>query len=716
MLSIPEQRGRKGTLLRLCALLSLLTVLSLSVATCASSHETPPETVGTADASEDATQDSGGRLNDATTDSSSATGDANAGVDGDGGCVHQGPPVLDPASLPACSCSGAHCVPNSLVPSASTSLLANCDTSNKCVPDNFIVSGGNFIAATCVSVNGSEGRCLSKCLPAVQAKAAQLPQSTCTADELCSPCYDPVSGANTGACNLSCDPGPQKPPSTLGKCCGNNGTCVPSASVPDSQKSQLGVGDCAGGDAGTDAGGGYLCVPTELISAGGGTADGGASDGGASDGGASDGGGGFIAPTCRSLDNAEGRCLSTCLPSIGAQASSLPQSTCSADHLCAPCYDPITGADTGACHIGSDPGPQEPAVTFPKCCSNNGTCVPSSSVATSQQSQLGADTCPVDANKFLCAPNEFTTAGGFTPPTCRSLGNGEGRCLSTCLPSIAAQASTLPQSTCAAGHLCAPCYDPLTGADTNACHVSNDPGPQEPPFTFPKCCSSNGTCVPTSTVPASEQSQLGADSCPSDANKYLCAPTEFTAAGGFTPPTCRSLGNGEGRCLSSCLPSIAAQSSKLPASTCAANHLCAPCYDPLSGADTGACHVSNDPGPQEPAFTFPSCCTNRGVCVPMSAVPTNQQSLLGTDTCPSGQSYLCVAPRAFATNASYKPPSCTGALLGFINYTGVCLPDCLPSLSGLQGVLLPQGTCTSSTDKCAPCVNPLTQQNTGACN
>jgi hypothetical protein len=103
--------------------------------------------------------------------------------------------------------------------------------------------------------------------------------------------------------------------------------------------------------------------------------------------------------------------------------------------------------------------------------------------------------------------------------------------------------------------------------------------------------------------------------------------------------------------------------------------------------------------------------------VPKTKVPSNQQSLLGQDTCPGNQNnYLCVAPRDFATNASFKPPSCTGTLLFFLGYSGVCLPNCLPSLSGTQGALLSQGSCTKSGDLCAPCTNPLTGQSTGACN
>jgi len=53
--------------------------------------------------------------------------------------------------------------------------------------------------------------------------------------------------------------------------------------------------------------------------------------------------------------NAEGRCIPSCVPAIQAQASRLAQDDCTqAGTLCAPCYDPITGADTGACTQAGD--------------------------------------------------------------------------------------------------------------------------------------------------------------------------------------------------------------------------------------------------------------------------------------------------------------------------------------------------------------------------
>jgi hypothetical protein len=179
-----------------------------------------------------------------------------------------------------------------------------------------------------------------------------------------------------------------------------------------------------------------------------------------------------------------------------------------------------------------------------------------------------------------------------------------------------------------------------------------------------------------------------------------CVPDNFILANGkFILATCQSVGGAEGRCLSTCIPSIQAKAAGLPNTGCATGEVCTPCFDPLS------------------AFTFPSCCTNRGVCVPTSLVPSAQQSQLGMDLCPNNSNnYLCVAPRAFAVDAGYKPPSCSGLLLGVISYTGVCLPDCLPSLSGTQGQLVSQGSCSQSGAKCAPCTNPLTGQSTGACN
>src|SRR5262249_49286320 len=106
-------------------------------------------------------------------------------------CPYLGPPVIDPSTLPACA-ADAHCFAAALVPDAERAQLAPCgDPSQLCVPDLFLTTGGNFIPATCRSINDSEGRCLSQAIPQVASQAAELPPSTtCGVDEACVPCYN----------------------------------------------------------------------------------------------------------------------------------------------------------------------------------------------------------------------------------------------------------------------------------------------------------------------------------------------------------------------------------------------------------------------------------------------------------------------------------------------------------------------------------------------
>jgi hypothetical protein len=237
-------------------------------------------------------------------------------------CPHEGPPVIDPATLPACtSCAGAHCLSNSLVPGEFGSQLAACDTSSKCVPDEFIASGGNFIPATCDSVAGAEGRCLSRCLPEIAGQATLLPQSTCPATHLCAPCFNPLDGTPTGACELSCDPGPAGGPQQLPACCGGMGTCVPPAAAGD-QADRLGQDECPEE---------LLCAPNVFIE------------------------GNFVPPTCETgfiqvlfgEEFAEGRCLPECLPDVDNFL--IGQDDCEDGYKCAPCLNPLTGEPSGAC-------------------------------------------------------------------------------------------------------------------------------------------------------------------------------------------------------------------------------------------------------------------------------------------------------------------------------------------------------------------------------
>jgi hypothetical protein len=468
--------------------------------------------------------------------------------------------------------------------------------------------------------------------------------------------------------------------------------CLPASSVPAAQQSLLDGCTAKGGVAG-------LCTPDKLIATG----------------------GNFVPKSCTSVAGAEGRCLSTCLPSVAAQAGQLPKDVCDDGEKCAPCYNP-TAADptlpTGACGLACDHPAQPPTVlscpwtgppvvdpsTFPACdgtCSG-AHCVPAANVPAGEQPLLKSCT------GGFCVPDPLISTGGkFVPKSCTSIAGAEGRCLSTCLPPIAAQAAQLPKDVCADGEKCAPCFNP-TAADptaaTGACTLSCD-APKKPPVvlmcpwtgppvvdpaTFPQCAPTCGGahCVPSAMVPPAQQAQLA--HCPGG----FCAPDPIIAtAGNYKPPACAPF-NGtpaEGRCTSVCIPAIKQKADQLHQHTCGANTLCAPCYDPFTGADTGACTLGCD-APAKPPYQFPGCCGNQGTCVPTENIPSDQLGNLNQDVCPNAQ-LRCVPDEMLPGGPG--PRVCTG-LLGA---EGRCYSDCL-SL-GL-GQIFPQRDCPSN-HTCVPC-------------
>ena len=224
-------------------------------------------------------------------------------------------PVLDPSTLPSCA-ADAHCLDKSLVPAAEASKLGPCtDATKLCVPDKFIEAGGNYVPSTCTSVAGAEGRCLSQALPDVKKQASLLPQDSCATTEKCAPCYDPVSGQSTGACNLSCDPGPTKPAVIFAQCCGAQAHCVPTSAVPQSEQGNLSQQECTTTD---------LCVPDQILEA-------------------------QPIPTCSGnspfIGSYTGVCLSNCLD-FGIEGIALVQGDCTGNTTCAPCT--LNGQPTGA--------------------------------------------------------------------------------------------------------------------------------------------------------------------------------------------------------------------------------------------------------------------------------------------------------------------------------------------------------------------------------
>lgn len=317
------------------------------------------------------------------------------------------------------------------IPQATIDLLADCDANNKCVPVSLASQAGRAILPKCTSLLGAEGRCTSTCVPRVAELASQLPRDVCQGADLCAPCYDPRTGEATGACSQGCDTGPTKPPVTFTECCSDRGFCVPPALAGD-QVRNLERGTCSAGN---------LCAPKELTDLT------------------------FKPKTCDSIDNAEGRCVSTCVAgAIAKQKDRLPTAGCSANEVCAPCYDPVTGEDTGACTVNGDK-PATPAYAFPKCCGRGdtaaGVCV-SPALAGDQASILRQETC---AREKLCAPVAKASDPTYRFPVCYGA-LGTGACVNSCILAPL-QAAILTRETCADGELCAPCQ--LLGAVTGAC-------------------------------------------------------------------------------------------------------------------------------------------------------------------------------------------------------------------------------------------------------
>lgn len=301
-----------------------------------------------------------------------------------------------------------------------------------------------------------------------------------------------------------------------------------------------------------------------------------------------------------------------------------------------------------------------------------------------------------------CVPVALASqAGRALLPKCESVIGAEGRCLSTCVPQVALQASQLPRANCAGSELCAPCYDPRTGEATGACSQGCDPGPTEPPKRFPSCCGDRGMCVPPAL--AGEQApNLVRDTC---STGNLCAPSELTDPT-FKPRTCDSLDGAEGRCISTCVGgAVARQRDRLPTEGCGEDEVCAPCYDPITGESTGSCNINGDM-PARPAYTFARCCGEgddaAGVCVEPE-LAGDQADILRDAGCTDDR--LC-APIAKAQDPSYRFPVCYSAL-----GTGACINGCI--LDPLQRAILGREDCDEG-ELCAPCT--LLGSPTGACD
>ncbi|MBW2455013.1 MAG: hypothetical protein JRI68_10905 [Deltaproteobacteria bacterium] len=296
----------------------------------------PEETMETGNFEGETGTGAGGDNLSSSTSTSSSSGQSSSGSTSSGGeeCPYEGPSPLDVSTLPACpdcATGGAHCLPTGLVPGEFIDQLANCDPDTKCVPDKFIETTGLFIAKSCNSVAGVEGRCLSPCIPQIAEQANMLPQDICEPYEVCAPCYDPTTGEDTSACSLSCDPGPVNPPEVLPKCCDGVGTCVPPEivdNVKPGQSAQLGEDTCP------QHAGKLVCSPDVFVNDP-----------------------NWQPQTCQTSlitgffgeAYAPGACLPDCIPAV--KLFLILQDGCPDGMKCAPCLTPPFGTSSGACDL-----------------------------------------------------------------------------------------------------------------------------------------------------------------------------------------------------------------------------------------------------------------------------------------------------------------------------------------------------------------------------
>ncbi len=405
----------------------------------------------------------------------------------------------------------------------------------------------------------------------------------------------------------------------------------------------------------------------------------------------------------------------------------------------------------------ADPGcegplgrPIDPS-TLPACCPDYGAAHCLDSIPP----ELESAAAPCDGGGY-CVPDVFLETGGvYTPPACTSLAGAAGVCLSACIPDVAANANLLPMDVCAEHERCVPCISPLDQTETGACKIGfscggqgtgggpptvppcDDPAtceydldttcegqPAADPELFAACpadvCQSGGHCVPAGAIPA-EQAGLLAD-C--DASSKCVPDVLIETAGLFTPPSCTSVAEAEGRCLSVCLPDVAAQSDLLPVDVCGAEERCVPCYDPFDGTETGACGLSEcDAGPTQPPKTFAKCCAEKGggTCLPVSLVGQEAAEQLDTEECQEDllqAGSVCVPDALYEAHAQgllYQGAPCeTGFLVQLFGASeeGACLPQCIPEVD--DALFVGQEDCQDGFN-CVPCTDQ-SGESTGACD
>jgi hypothetical protein len=157
-----------------------------------------------------------------------------------------------------------------------------------------------------------EGRCMPTCFATENPLAARLQQSSCAAGERCAPCFDPLTGASTGSCELQGDAPMEPAPTPFADCADGLGYCVPEFAA-GMQASQLSKLTCEEGE---------LCGPKNKVADPNACFD-----------------------HCDAGMFGPGACVPTFLASVGAAL--LTQGDCEEGMLCGPCE--LFGMRTGVC-------------------------------------------------------------------------------------------------------------------------------------------------------------------------------------------------------------------------------------------------------------------------------------------------------------------------------------------------------------------------------
>lgn len=269
--------------------------------------------------------------------------------------------------------------------------------------------------------------------------------------------------------------------------------------------------------------------------------------------------------------------------------------------------------------------------------------------------------------------------------------------------------------------------------------AANDPDPSGTATAGDDCCGGIGTCTASADLSGDTfADNYGLSGCDESAG-LVCAPKpdDQLPLNGVAPACTLTIGSlsYEGRCLPKCFVIATPGASNLNPGDCPTDVIddvvCAPCYSPLDGQESGACSRNQGDAPVQPApEPFAECgrfgnsdagpVPATGYCVAEDVVAASGQSadalaLLFPDTCETGE--LCV-PKNKVEDISKCFETCEQTL----STTGaVCVPTYLVEAPGSPGVglssVLGQVTCQDG-ETCTPCTDPLSPDNaaTGACD